>query len=100
MASGRVVVGNVAADVRAFVPDEIPVFDAPANAFEERMRELIGDPATQERLAAAGPAYARTWHDGRKAASVIGAFLEGTLAASTSGASSALTPSSPELRNA
>ncbi len=75
MASGRVVVGNVSADVRRAVATEIPVVDATPETLAEVLTTLASDwPALVER-GAAGRTFAARWHSGKASAQVLVPFL-------------------------
>jgi glycosyltransferase involved in cell wall biosynthesis len=79
MAAGRVVVGHVADDVRALIPDAVPLADAEPAHFEDAMRALLADPDRMAALAEAGPEYVATWHDGRRSAETIRRFVDATI---------------------
>jgi glycosyltransferase involved in cell wall biosynthesis len=82
MAAGRVVVGGVAADVRALVDDDIPIVDGPPPVFEAVMRNLAQQsPEELTRRAEASRAFARRWHDGRVARELLLDFIGSTLGA-------------------
>ena len=76
MWAGRVVVGGMAPDVRALCPTVVPVIDATPQDFEAVMRELVRDRDELPAIAEAGRAYAHEFHDGRRAAEVLRAFVE------------------------
>lgn len=75
MAAGRVVVGNLEADVRSFVADPVPIVDATSEDLESVLTALAGDPDRITRLAAEGRQFAATWHSGEVSARVIAGFL-------------------------
>jgi hypothetical protein len=68
MAAGRLVVGNVAPEVRALVPDPVPVVDAPPERLESVLRQILSDPSSYHATAVEGVQFAHRWHDGRAAA--------------------------------
>lgn len=76
MWAGRLVVGWMAADVRALCPAEVPVIDAAPQDFETVMRELARDRDALPAMAEAGRSYAHEFHDGRRAVEVLRAFVE------------------------
>jgi len=75
MAAGRLLIGSVAEDVRALLPEAPPMVDAPGEKFAEVMEQILGDIESYQSIAAAGPAYARTWHDGTVSARAMIPFL-------------------------
>jgi len=75
MAGGRVVVGDLAADVRAFVRDDIPIVDANASDLETVLTRLAANPAILLKLGAAGRTFAATWHSGEASARALVPFL-------------------------
>ena len=76
MWAGRLVVGWMAPDVRALCPAEVPVIDAAPQDFETVMRDLVRDRDALPAMAEAGRSYAHEFHDGRRAAEVLRAFVE------------------------
>ncbi|MFC8502549.1 hypothetical protein ACFUC1_09320 [Pedococcus sp. NPDC057267] len=79
MAAGRLVVGNVAPEVRALVEDDVPVVDAGPDALEDVIRDIAARPTAYQPVAAAGVHFARRWHDGRASAAVIAERLLGSV---------------------
>lgn len=75
MAAGRLVVGDVADDVRALLPADVPVVDAPGTQFADALDGVLADLGAAAERAAAGPEYARTWHDGSAAADALAPWL-------------------------
>lgn len=75
MAAGRVVVGNLTADVRAAVDDEIPIVDATPDDLADVLTGLARDWPGLLARGAAGRAYAATWHSGSRSARVLVPFL-------------------------
>ncbi|USX45210.1 glycosyltransferase [Dietzia kunjamensis] len=71
MAVGKLVIGNVAGDVRERVPLHIPIVDANPNNFEELMRDVLRNRDKLAAMATEGPEFARTFHDGSYSARVL-----------------------------
>jgi len=49
--------------------------DAPGEKFAEVMEQILGDIESYQSIAAAGPAFAKTWHDGAVSARAMIPFL-------------------------
>lgn len=83
MAAGRLVVGHVTDAVRTRARElsaggnELPVVEADPTTFEGVLREIVSRPEAYRDVAAAGPAWAREHHDGRRAAQVLSEVLGG-----------------------
>lgn len=75
MAAGRVVVGNVAARVRARLPEACPIVQADPSTLASVLRDIAARPEHYRAVAAAGPGYASRWHDGRHSVAALGEFL-------------------------
>lgn len=79
MAAGRVVVSRVADDVRARVAAEtgleLPIVEADPETLEQVVLDLVADRERARAVAAAGQAFCREIHDGRRSAAVLGAWL-------------------------
>jgi glycosyltransferase involved in cell wall biosynthesis len=75
MAAGRVVVGRVAAPVRARLQDQVPVVEAEARTLRQVLETLIEDREQARRIAAQGPEFVRLHHDGARAAGVLAEFV-------------------------
>ncbi len=79
MAAGRLVVGQVGAEVRdrvrAGTGHEVPVVEAGAATIEEVLRAALADRAVARAAAAAGPTYVADVHDGRRAADALAPWL-------------------------
>lgn len=75
MAAGRVVVGNVAADVRALVPADIPIVDATPDTLESVIRNLSEDRDPTHRMASEGPEFVRRIHDGGMSGAAIRSWV-------------------------
>ncbi len=76
MMAGRVVVGNIAADVRAAVPDEIPIVDADPGHLADVLTELAGDWPGLMARGQAGREFSAKWHSGARSATTLTPFLE------------------------
>lgn len=76
LAAGRVVVGNVATEVRALISDELPVVDASPTRFAGVLDAILDDPSHALELAGRGPGFVSTWHDGEASANALRDFLE------------------------
>lgn len=76
MAAGKIVVGHVAVDVRAKVPDVVPIVEAPPEDFEDVIWSIGTNPSLYRDHMRRGPAFARAWHDGRKSAAALREFVE------------------------
>ncbi len=75
MAAGRVVIGNVAPDVRDLLPIPVPIIDVAPGDLESVLRHLSEDPDYLRNTAAAGLEYAVAVHDGRESAAALSAWL-------------------------
>ncbi|WDZ87870.1 hypothetical protein [Micromonospora cathayae] len=75
MAAGRLVIGNVAADTVAVMPEEPPIRNATPETFAAVLAEILADPSAYAGQAAAGPGFVRRWHDGTAAAGALRPFL-------------------------
>ncbi|RZT58055.1 glycosyl transferase family 1 [Microcella alkaliphila] len=75
MAAGRVVVGDPSQQVRDVVRNEtgfeLPISVTSAAELERSIRSMCADPAVARERAAAGPAFVRAVHDGRRAAATL-----------------------------
>lgn len=80
MAAGRVVVAHVSEVVREHVRSEtgldLPIVEASADTLEAVLRSLVASPDEAQATAAAGEAFVRAVHDGRRSAEVLRPFLE------------------------
>lgn len=74
MASGRLLIGDADQIVRNTVPD-LPLIQSSASTLEQVIRDLVADRSTWTARAAAGEAFARTHHDGRRSAAALAAWL-------------------------
>lgn len=75
MSAGRLVVGDLSCQVRAAIPDSVPIVDAPPERFMDVMIDLIQCPDSWLPLAEAGRTYAAKWHSGAASADVLTQFL-------------------------
>jgi hypothetical protein len=76
MAAGRLVVGYVADDVRALMPEPPPIVDAPKESFEAKIHEILCDIGTFASIASRGPDFVKRWHNGRASAIALRPFLD------------------------
>lgn len=76
LAAACVTVGNVAADVRGVVDDEIPIVDATPSSFPETIASLLDTRSEWDEQRERGLAYVQRWHDGRYSASVLAPLLQ------------------------
>lgn len=75
LAAGRLVVGNVAPDVRALLPEDVPIIDATPDSLRDVLADVITNPARYRDVAARGPAYAERWHGGAQSADILLEFV-------------------------
>ncbi len=75
MALGRVVVGNVGDTLRSRVPTEVPVIEADPSTLAAVIAEILDSRSDAASHAADGPAFVTEWHDGRRSAQALEAFL-------------------------
>lgn len=75
MAAGRLVIGSLADDVAAVMPQRPPLIDVPHGNLDRIMDEVLADLARAAALAAAGPAFVARFHDGRESACVLAEWL-------------------------
>lgn len=79
MAAGRVVIGHVTDDVRAFVRErtgrDLPIVESRFVDVAATVRAVLADRATYAARAAEGVAYVTAVHDGRASARVLAPFL-------------------------
>jgi glycosyltransferase involved in cell wall biosynthesis len=71
LASGRLVVSHVTEQVRAALPEPLPVVEADPGTLTEVLRDVLADREAARALAGRGPAYVRAVHDGRLSARVL-----------------------------
>jgi hypothetical protein len=74
MASGRLVVGHVSPLVRELSGD-VPIAESSAGDLVKTVRCIVEERDRFAALAAAGPAFVRRMHDGRRSAAVLAPFL-------------------------
>jgi len=75
LAAGRVVVGSLADDVAALMPEAPPMMRVAHDGFAHTMDALLADLDAAAGLAAQGPDFATRWHDGRASAGVLASWL-------------------------
>jgi hypothetical protein len=76
MATGRLVVGHAAPDVRArFGEHGVPQLEATPRTLRTVLSAVLDDRDQARELAAQGPAFARRHHDGRRSAAALAPFL-------------------------
>ena len=84
MAAGRVVLGHVTPAVRQTVLDLtgmlLPIVEATPTSLEDVMLGLLDDRSRSIAAGAAGPAFVREIHDGRRSATALSEFLLGEAA--------------------
>ncbi|MEN9620530.1 MAG: hypothetical protein RL499_723, partial [Actinomycetota bacterium] len=82
MASGRYVISNVGDYVRAEAErqlgEPVPIIEATAATLEQVLRDVVANPEAYRPLVDRGPAFARRYHDGRRAAEVLSEWLTGS----------------------
>jgi hypothetical protein len=74
MASGRLLIGDVDQTVRDELGD-LPLIQSSTGTLEQVIRDLVADRSTWANRAAAGQAFARTYHDGRYSAGVLAKWM-------------------------
>ena len=81
MAAGRVVLGHVTPAVRQTILDlagmPLPIVEATPSSLEDVMLGLLDDRSRSIAAGAAGPAFVREIHDGRRSATALSEFLLG-----------------------
>ncbi len=75
MAAGRLVVAHLAPATRSLMGHGDPVVESGPDDLEQVILAVLDDRAAARRRAAAGAAYARAVHDGRRSAAVLAPFL-------------------------
>lgn len=75
MAAGRVVIGRIAPDVGALMPERPGIIDADPDTLEDVVRQVLNDQGTARSQAQANLEFVRRWHDGRATASSLSGFL-------------------------
>ena len=80
MAAGRIVVGHVTDQSRAYVQAqtglELPIVEATADSIEAVIRDICADLARYRPIGEQGRTYVDTVHDGRFSADVLSTFLQ------------------------
>lgn len=75
MAAGRVVIGGLAPDVSARMPDVPGLVDADPLTLETRLMEILDDREQARARARGNLDFVRRWHDGRAAAAALESYL-------------------------
>ena len=79
MAAGRVVVSHVSETVRRHAREaagaDLPILETTADSLEQVLLDVLADRDRARALAAQGPAFVRTLHDGTRSAEVLSPFL-------------------------
>ena len=78
MASGRLVVGNVAAATRSLMSEPPPIVDATPDDFEAIVMDILAHREFFFDLAATGPGFVDRWHSGAASAAALSDFLLGS----------------------
>jgi glycosyltransferase involved in cell wall biosynthesis len=80
MAAGRVVIGHVAPPAREVASEAagiaLPIVESTAGELERVVRDVVRDPDPFVALAATGPRFVRTLHDGAASADALTGFLD------------------------
>lgn len=75
MAAGRLVIGHVLPSVRERIREitglELPILEATPDTLATVVRDVLAEPARFETLAASGPEYVQTVHDGTASARAL-----------------------------
>lgn len=79
LAAGRLVLAHLSQEVRATwgAGQEPPVVEADPGTLREVLDDVLGGRTAYQELAARGPSWARTHHDGRRSAEVLRGWLDG-----------------------
>lgn len=75
MAAGRVVVGGMAADVKALIPESPQLYDADPDSLETVFERILSDREEARATALANVEFVHRWHDGRAAATALADYL-------------------------
>lgn len=75
MAAGRLVLGFVATDIRALLPEDPPIVDVPDGELRDVMDAILSERQEFTTQAERGPEYAKRWHDGSEAAAILADFV-------------------------
>lgn len=76
MAAGRISIANISQRVRDRVPAEIPTIQADPDTLGAVIEGVLADRDAARAVAARGRAFVREYHDGRKSAEALAAFLK------------------------
>ncbi|MGI5215772.1 hypothetical protein [Plantactinospora sp. CA-290183] len=77
MAAGRPVLGYLDERTRELMAEPPPIVNATPETLREELTALIADPPRAARIGRESVEYTREWHDGRRTARVLEAFLRG-----------------------
>jgi hypothetical protein len=75
MAGGKVVLGHLGDALRRRVGEPVPVIEVTPTALAEVVEHVLDDRDWARAQAAAGPAFVRSVHDGRRSAAALAPFL-------------------------
>ncbi len=75
MSAGRLVVGNVATDVRALISTDLPIVDSSPSELELVIRHIVAHRGEYTSVAASGPRYVAEFHNGRQSTQVLSSML-------------------------
>lgn len=76
MAAGRLVVGNIAPDVRDLIGFNVPIVDATPDSFADVIRQILNNASDYRETAAAGVVYTQSHHSGNRSARILAQALE------------------------
>lgn len=75
MAAGRVVIGRLAPQVHAKMPECPPIMNADPDTLRTVLDQILDQRAEMRERAAAGQHFVRRWHDGRASANALAGYL-------------------------
>jgi glycosyltransferase involved in cell wall biosynthesis len=75
MATGTLVLGHLGDTLRRRVDQDVPVVEVTPRSLAEVVERVLDDRDWAREAAAAGPAFVRSVHDGRRSAGVLAPFL-------------------------
>jgi len=78
MASGRLVIGNVATETRRLMAEAPPIVDATPDDFEAIILDILSHRESYSDLAKTGPGFVDRWHTGAASAAALSEFLLGS----------------------
>jgi hypothetical protein len=76
MAAGRLVLGHIAPDVAALMPEPAPIINVTEESLEVVLRDVARRPDAYRDIAARGPGFVERLHSGRRSADALRGFLE------------------------